>query len=83
MSFDLYVTSPNGRTFKSLRSPYPDRQAITRTVRTVSASEEEAVEDTAAFAERVAALPLGETLTHTKSGVSFRVEAEGWIPTFK
>jgi hypothetical protein len=78
--YNLYFTRGNGREVKSLRSPYDNRRDTIRTVRMLVEERARAagldVSDGGAqtFAERVAACPLGETVTHSVLGISFRTE---------
>ena len=76
MPFDLFITSTEGRTFKSMRSPYPDREAARRTV-VVSVADSLHSCDTereSSFADRVITAPLGETVVHEPTGIAFRTE---------
>lgn len=73
MSFNLYVIRKGGSEYKTLRSPYPDRESTASTVRTIIASRQGGTDDRE-FAEQVAAHPVGETITHTVSGLGFRTE---------
>lgn len=74
-SFNLFIVYPDGRTRKTLRSPYDSRAGSIRTVRMI-------VEGTTgyegkgarSFAEEVAAAPLGETVMHPTLGIGFRTE---------
>lgn len=74
MPFDLFITSTQGRTVKSLRSPYPDRNATRRTITAVAGDKDIPPEETRAFADRVIAAPLGESVVHPVHGVTFRTE---------
>lgn len=74
--YDLFITSANGeRTWKSRRSPYPERKDAQRTVYTIIADSlaEEPTDADTEFVCRVTVAPLGETVTHG-SGVAFRTE---------
>lgn len=75
MPFNLFIINADGRTRKSLRSPYDDRKGTIRTVRMI-VEERTGPDDGRAltFAERVAAYPLGETVTHSVLGIGFRTE---------
>lgn len=75
MPYNLFVTQPGGTPRKSLRSPYNDRHDTTATVRMIiemAAGSDEGRPLT--FAERVAAYPLGEDITHSGLGITFRTE---------
>lgn len=74
MPYNLYVTRPSGKTFKTLRSPYPTRGEIAATVRTVLAQGYPITEEIREFANDVVSAPLTRTLTHGATGVSFRTE---------
>lgn len=74
MPFDLFITSSEGRTFKSMRSPYPTRRAADRIVRICASSEHETEGQLDAFVEQVLAAPLGETVHHEATGIAFRTE---------
>lgn len=76
MPFNLFITPPAGRTFKSLRSPYPDREAARRTVVITVADSLHScdTERESGFADRVITAPLGETVVHEPTGVAFRTE---------
>lgn len=76
MAYNLFITTASGRTFTAARSPYPDRDATQRTVAVTVASTiyDEDIEKQENFARRVASAPLGETVTHPATGISFRTE---------
>lgn len=77
MPYNLFITRPNGVTFKTLRSPYDSRADSIRTARMFleGIGVYDATGGTAqSFAQLVAAYPLGETITHKDLGVSFRTE---------
>ncbi len=74
-SYNLFVTTSTGRTFKTLNSPYATRQAAMRTIiMAIRNSPQVTVEDATAFARKAAGIPLGETIEHATSGASFRTE---------
>lgn len=74
-SYNLFVTTPQGHTFKTLNSPYPTRQAAMRTIiMSIRNSPEVTLEDATAFARKAAGIPLGQTIEHATSGVTFRTE---------
>ena len=78
--YNLFVTRADGTTFKTLRSPYSNRREALSTVRTViwgtvdGPPSEQVAETIADFARNVAAAPLGESVIHTPSGITFRTE---------
>jgi hypothetical protein len=76
MPFNLFITSVQGETRKSLRSPYHDRDATRRTVLVciVDHSPSSASSVDVEFARQVADAPLGETVRHLRSGIAFRTE---------
>lgn len=73
--FDTFVTSPEGRTFKTLNSPYRVRDAVRRIVRMTLGESAPPSEEGWVFIDRVVDAPLGETVTHAATGISFRTEA--------
>lgn len=74
--FDLFVTTPQGRTFKTMRSPYPSREEMRRTVRIQVTGTAPAAE-VAAFADSVLTAPVGTPVTHGATGITFRTEYTG------
>lgn len=76
MPFNLLITSVEGHTFLSSRSPYDERKDTPRTVAmcVASSNRTEDRERQADFACRVTVAPLGETVTHPATGISFRTE---------
>ena len=74
MPYNLYVTRPSGKTFKTLRSPYPTRGEIAATVRTILAMGCPMTGEISEFAGGVVSAPLSQTLTHETTGVGFRTE---------
>ncbi len=74
MPYNLFITSIAGDTRKALRSPYPTREAVKRTVWTCIAGVAAATEDPDRFIGQVLAAPLGETVRHEATGVAFRTE---------
>lgn len=73
--FNLYVTTSTGRTFKTLRSPYTNRTSAESTVRMQISPDFGTFREVSDFAKTVTAAPLGETVTHGASGISFRTVA--------
>lgn len=76
MPFNLFITSVEGHTFLSSRSPYDERKDAQRTVAmcVASSNRTEDTEKQADFVCRVTTAPLGETVTHPATRISFRTE---------
>ena len=74
MPFDLFITSPRGRGYRSLNSPYDSREATRATVRMMLIESPSSSDETQGFIARVLDAPLGETVTHEATGISFRTE---------
>jgi hypothetical protein len=77
MRFNLFITSPEGRCSKALRSPYPDRESTASTVATVVSGDITVpltTEERNAFAAKVVAAPLNELVVHEPTGIAFHTE---------
>lgn len=76
MRFNLLVTRTDGVTFTTLRSPYGSRDDTRRTVAVILAEKAPptASSDDVEFARRVSEKPLGESITHLRTGLTFRTE---------
>lgn len=75
MPFNLYVIRPDGVEFKTLRSPYDAREDTAVSVVTIAGGDGFlTLDDAQAFAARVAAAPLGETVTFDGDDLAFRTE---------
>ncbi len=75
-TFDLFITTKEGRTSKSLRSPYPSREETRRTITVVVSGPPENIThgEATAFADSVFTAPLGVPVTHEATGITFRTE---------
>lgn len=69
--YDLYVTVASGRTVKSKDSPYRKRKQTISTVRMIVSCRSSTPEELDAFAEQVAAAPLGELVHHQPTKTTF------------
>lgn len=74
MPYDLFITSIQGETHKSLRSPYPTREDTRRTVRICVSGVGSLPNPSPEFVDAVLSAPLGQTVRHEESGVAFRTE---------
>lgn len=75
-TFDLFVTTKLGRTYKTLNSPYATRQETHRTVAmgVRCGPTGPTAEEAEAFADSVFTAPLGVPVTHGATGLTFRTE---------
>ena len=74
MAFNLFITSPRGREYRSLNSPYESREMARSTIRMMLIDSPTSNEETQVFIARVLDAPPGETVTHEATGISFRTE---------
>lgn len=75
-TFDLFVTTKLGRTFKSVNSPYAAREGARHTVATFVRCAPNGVsrEEADTFADSVFTAPVGTPVTHGATGLTFRTE---------